>query len=480
MSNGFTGGIVSKDQLSSFKLKPTGNSFKSRENNNNNNNTGEEEKPDFLKLLKPPAERQKEKLQNKNNFNDTPPSTPPVINNKPSVKPPVSTSKPPSAISKPQLGNKPPQVGNKPPVVSRKPPTDEELTVSRKEKKSEDQLALEKEKKVISQGSVRNSKFLFEQFEQNRTKKDNIVRGRSSSKQGSFISQNGSFAAVNTSNNIPEVNARPVDQQLVEQLETYDDVAELTLNNRQQQQETYDDVAEITSGNRQQQHFEQQETYDDVAETTSNNRQQQQYVEQQEIYDDVAEITSNNRQQQHVQQQHVAEEIYDDVDSDQFPPPPSMLIATDELIEEDTYDDIGQPAPPTLRQAPPNVPAAAAPAEPIEEDFYDDVVQQTASPNNLPTPSPITGVSLSALPPPPSTTVPLKHEKTFGLLPEDRLIAPYGLEKWLKDIINANKHRLKTNPLEGVNLNIKTSSPLPQNNAGVDLIEGILSFLYQL
>lgn len=150
---------------------------------------------------------------------------------------------------------------------------------------------------------------------------------------------------------------------------------------------------------------------------------QTQLIEE-ETYDDVSQIhpPQLNRHLQPQPPQLIEEETYDDVSQIQPPPPNRHLQPRpSQLIEEETYDDVSQ----------------TQPQQPIEEDFYDDIGSATSNLNHTPI-APSTAV----------VQAPIKLEKCFENLPEDRFVAPYGLEKWLKDMIAANRHRLKTNPLD--------------------------------
>ena len=435
---------ISTDQLKSTKLRQTNNSFKNRENNNinNNNNNNSNQKPEFLNVaLKSRASKEA-----------------------------IQSEKPSNSIQAKKVNSSPPLAAKKP-MIAKKPPTDDELRVKpAEEKKNQDQLKYLEDKKMISDSSVsvRNSKFLFEQNAEKTTSIDRRRRTPSKISSGSFTgSQNGGSFTSQHSGSFSS-----------------DSGGDVKVNS----------VSSVVSN---------------FSTPTTNND------EQQDTYDDVSEIAKNQTSKPPVAPELIEEEVYEDVAtsmittppkpapqirlSEQFLPPPTNISTTtnisqakqNQVIEEsdqELYDDVTtiiQPQP--LQQTEP---------EPIEEDVYEDVATSHTKPSddilppNIPPPRPLTRAPLA---PPPSDSAsqsadkttsnnttdihaPLKLEKEFTIS-DDRLVAPYGLDNWLKSIIEANLTRLngcflKVNVELKNSVNSSTSGSVTPNASTIPLEEG--------
>ena len=77
----------------------------------------------------------------------------------------------------------------------------------------------------------------------------------------------------------------------------------------------------------------------------------------------------------------------------------------------------------------------------VQDDFYDDV-----SPSGSVKRKENQGMIDDSIAP---LEVPAKPDKSFSPLDKDKFIIPLGLEKWLRDLLAKNKHRLK-NVVNGV------------------------------
>ena len=147
------------------------------------------------------------------------------------------------------------------------------------------------------------------------------------------------------------------------------------------------------------------------------------WMKEEQNYDDVQSLKSQDTQL-----------IYDDVDC-------GGVITTTNIL------------PPSLRPQPQPQPQELNVAPQVAPTACDDIYE--AEPSISPVASPMRDApSLPATPIPATTPVaqptkpviiaPLKTEKTFALpLPDEKMQMPYGLDKWLEDMVIANRARLK-------------------------------------
>lgn len=127
------------------------------------------------------------------------------------------------------------------------------------------------------------------------------------------------------------------------------------------------------------------------------------------------------------------ETIYDDVT--EFTP--------NNVITEDYYDDVNELNVTSLQNARNSSQVLPSPEDQnvVQDDFYDDV-----SPSGSVKRKENQGMIDDSIAP---LEVPAKPDKSFSPLDKDKFIIPLGLEKWLRDLLAKNKHRLK-NVVNGV------------------------------
>ena len=154
------------------------------------------------------------------------------------------------------------------------------------------------------------------------------------------------------------------------------------------------------------------------------------------IYDDVTEFTPNNV---------ITEDYYDDVNelnvtSLQNARNSSQLLPSPEdqnVVQDDFYDDVS-PSGSVKRKENQGM---IEDQNVVQDDFYDDV-----SPSGSVKRKEDQGMIDDSIAP---LEVPAKPDKSFSPLDKDKFIIPLGLEKWLRDVLAKNKHRLK-NVVNGV------------------------------
>ena len=154
------------------------------------------------------------------------------------------------------------------------------------------------------------------------------------------------------------------------------------------------------------------------------------------IYDDVTEFTPNNV---------ITEDYYDDVNelnvtSLQNARNSSQVLPSPEdqnVVQDDFYDDVS-PSGSVKRKENQGM---IEDQNVVQDDFYDDV-----SPSGSVKRKENQGMIDDSIAP---LEVPAKPDKSFSPLDKDKFIIPLGLEKWLRDLLAKNKHRLK-NVVNGV------------------------------
>jgi len=135
------------------------------------------------------------------------------------------------------------------------------------------------------------------------------------------------------------------------------------------------------------------------------------------------------------------------------------------------YDDVERSVttttnivPPSFRPQELNVTPQVSTAP--SDDIYDEA---ESKPSLLTSPIPVTPIPTPPISMPPITQptksvidAPLKTEKTFQPLPAEKMKMPYGLDKWLEDMVIANRTRLKRLDSNGGNDNTLQFVPPPR------------------